>query len=140
MDQQKMTDNTEFKKTYYVVSDLFTKIKMIDSNARNTIKADNGDGDGLQVSVGSIYEDAGRLLPKINNDMPLSPAMFNKSYKGLLNAETAINNYLTQQQQQQQQQAAGRRRGTKRRGTKRRGTKRRGTKRRGTKRRRSSRK
>ena len=127
MDQQKMTDNTEFKKTYYVVSDLFTKIKMIDSNARNTIKADNGDGDGLQVSVGSIYEEAGRLLPKINNDMPLSPAMFNKSYKGLLNAETAINNYLTQQQQQQ---AAGRRRGTKRRGTKRRGTKRRGTKRR----------
>ena len=119
-----MADNTEFKKTYYVVSDLFTKIKMIDPNARNTIKADNGDG--LQVSVGSIYEEAGRLLPKINNDMPLSPDMFNKSYKGLLNAKTAIDNYLTQQQQQQQ--AAGRRRGTKRRGTKRRATKRRGTK------------
>ena len=136
MDQQKMTDNTEFKNTYYVVSDLFTKIKMIDSNARNTITADNGDGQ--QVSVGSIYEDAGRLIPKINNDMPLPPAMFNKSYKGLLNAKTAINDYLIQQQPQQQ--AAGRRRGTKRRGTKRRGTKRRGTKRRGTKRRRSSRK
>ena len=125
MAQQKMTDNTEFKKTYNVVSDLFTKIRIIDPSARNTITADNGDG--LQVSVGSIYEDAGRLIiPKIDNDMPLSPAMFNKSYKGLLNAKTAINNYLTQQQQQQ----AGRRRGTKRRGTKRRGTKRRGTKRR----------
>jgi hypothetical protein len=124
-DTEKMTNDTEFKKTYNDVSDLFTKISMIDPDARNTIMADNDDG--LQVSVGSIYADAGySIIPKIENDMRLSPAMFNKSYKRLLNAKTAINDYLTQQQPQQ----AGRRRGTKRRGTKRRGTKRRGTKRR----------
>jgi hypothetical protein len=127
MAEQKMANDANFKTIYNKVGDLFRDIKMIDPNARNTITADNGDG--LQVSVGSIYEDAGRLIPKIDNDMPLAPTEFNKSYRGLLNAKTAIDNYLTQQQQQQQQ-AAGRRRGTKRRGTKRRGTKRRGTKRR----------
>lgn len=132
MTEQKMANDADFKTIYNKVGDLFRDIKMIDPNARNTITADNGDGQ--QVSVGSIYEDAGRLIPKIDNDRPLSPTEFNKSYKGLLNAKTAIDNYLTQQQQPQQQpqqqQAAGRRRGTKRRGTKRRGTKRRGTKRR----------
>jgi hypothetical protein len=146
MTQQKMADDANFKSIYNKVGDLFRDIKMIDPNARNTIKADNGDGVGVQVSVGNIYEDAGRLIPIMDKGRPLSPTTFNKSYSGLLNAKTAIIEYLNQQQQQPQQQqpqqqlqqqpqqAAGRR--NKRRNSKRRQSK----KRRNTKRRRSSRK